>query len=221
MTGSPLASASPDANSPLTEESLLRGVQALIDRDQDLAQISARLGPPPLWPREPGFATLIQIILEQQVSLASARAAFQRLLAVANPLTPVTFLHLDDDALKAAGFSRQKTRYGRLLAQAVLDGALDIDGLAELDDAAVHAQLTAIKGIGPWTANIYLLMALRRPDIWPSADLALMVAVQRVKGLAARPDVQEMEALGQVWRPWRAVAARLLWHHYLNGDAPI
>lgn len=209
-----------DAGWELTEETLRHGVQALSDRDPHLAQIAARLGPPPLWLREPGFPTLIQIILEQQVSLASARASFQRLLAVATPLTPARFVQLDDATLKAVGFSRQKARYGRLLAQAVLDDALDIDGLAVLDDSTVRSQLTAIKGIGPWSADIYLLMALRRPDAWPSADLALAVAVQQVKGLAARPGWRELEALSQTWRPWRAVAARLLWHHYLSGDAP-
>lgn len=210
----------PDAGWELTEEALLHGVQALSDRDPHLAQIAARLGPPPLWPREPGFATLIQIILEQQVSLASGRATFQRLLAVAAPLTPARFVQLDDATLKGAGFSRQKASYGRLLAQAVLDGSLDIQGLAALDDPTVRTQLTAVKGIGPWTADIYLLMALRRPDAWPSADLALAVAVQQVKGLAVRPGWRELEALSQTWRPWRAVAARLLWHHYLSGSAP-
>ena len=205
----------------LDEETLLLGVQTLGQRDPDLAQITARLGPPPLWPREPGFATLIQIILEQQVSLASARAAFQRLLAAADPLTPERFLQLDDDTLKAAGLSRQKAGYGRTLAQAVLARSLELDGLAALDDDAVRAALTAIKGIGPWTADIYLLMVLRRPDAWPSADLALAVAVQQIKGLAARPGPQELEMLGWAWRPWRAVAARLLWHHYLSGAAPI
>ena len=205
----------------LDEETLLLGVQTLGQRDPDLAQITARLGPPPLWPREPGFATLIQIILEQQVSLASARAAFQRLLAAADPLTPERFLQLDDDTLKAAGLSRQKAGYGRSLAQAVLARSLELDGLAALDDDAVRVALTAIKGIGPWTADIYLLMVLRRPDAWPSADLALAVAVQQIKGLAARPGPQELEMLGWAWRPWRAVAARLLWHHYLSGAAPI
>jgi len=205
----------------LDEETLLLGVQTLGQRDPDLAQITARLGPPPLWPREPGFATLIQIILEQQVSLASARAAFQRLLAAADPLTPERFLQLDDDTLKAAGLSRQKAGYGRTLAQAVLARSLELDGLAALDDDAVRVALTAIKGIGPWTADIYLLMVLRRPDAWPSADLALAVAVQQIKGLAARPGPQELEMLGWAWRPWRAVAARLLWHHYLSGAAPI
>lgn len=220
MTGSPFSSRQPGVGPALTEESLLHGVQALIDRDPDLAQIAGRWGPPPLWAREPGFPTLIQIILEQQVSLASARAAYQRLLAVADPLTPAAFLHLDDNTLKLAGFSRQKAGYGRLLAQAVFDGSLEVEGLADLDDATVRSRLTAIKGIGPWTADIYLLMALRRPDAWPSADLALAVAAQQIKGLAARPGARDLERLSQAWRPWRAVAARLLWRHYLSGSAP-
>ena len=204
-------------SSVLTEDSLLVGVQALAERDPDLAAIHARLGPPPLWPREPGFPTLIHIILEQQVSLASARAAFDRLLAVASPLTPARFLSLDDPTLKAAGFSRQKTAYGRGLAQAMVDGHLDVDGLAAQSDEAVRSTLVAVKGIGVWTANIYLLMALRRGDAWPSSDLALAVAAQQVKKLDKRPSPHELDVLGEPWRPWRAVAARLLWHHYLSG----
>lgn len=203
--------------SALDDESLLLGVQALCDRDPDLAEVHARLGPPPLWAREPGFPTLIHIILEQQVSLASARAAFHRLLAIASPLTPARFLALDDQTLKAAGFSRQKTAYGRGLARAIDEGHLDLDGLAELDDESSHSRLVAVKGIGPWTATIYQLMALRRPDVWPSADLALAVAAQRVKKLEKRPTPQELDGLGEAWRPWRAVAARLLWLYYLSG----
>lgn len=201
----------------LTEETLLHGVQVLCERDSDLARVAARLGPPPLWAREPGFPTLIQIILEQQVSLASAQAAFRRLVAACDPLTPTGFLRLDDVTLKAVGFSRQKMGYGRELAEAVLAGALDLEGLAGMDDETVRQQLMAVKGIGHWSADIYLLMALRRPDAWPNADLALAVAAQGVKGLAGRPAPAELEAFSRAWRPWRAVAARLLWHHYLGG----
>jgi DNA-3-methyladenine glycosylase II len=169
-----------------------------------------------MWAREPGFPTLIHIILEQQVSLASARAAYDRLLAAASPLTPDRFLELDDAQLKRIGFSRQKTAYGRELAGAILGGRLDLAGLETLDDADVRSELTGIKGIGPWTADIYLLMALRRPDVWPSGDLALASAAQRVKRLAARPTPDELDTLGADWAPWRAVAARLLWHYYLS-----
>lgn len=206
----------PPALYTLNEETLQQGLQTLCDRDADLAEVRARFGSPPLWAREPGFPTLIHIILEQQVSLASARAAFDRLLAIASPLTPARFLALDEQTLKAAGFSRQKTAYGRGLARAIDEGHLDLDELVTFDDEIVHSKLVAIKGIGSWTATIYLLMALRRPDVWPSADLALAVAAQRVKKLEKRPTPQELDALGDRWRPWRAVAARLLWRHYLS-----
>lgn len=200
----------------LTQKTLAHGLHILCNRDPDLAQIRTNFGPPPMWAREPGFPTLIHIILEQQVSLASARAAYERLLAAASPLTPARFLELDDAALKTIGFSRQKTTYGRELARAILDGHLDLAGLESLDDAAVRSELMAIKGIGPWTADIYLLMALRRPDVWPIGDLALANAAQRVKGLVSRPTPDELDGLGAGWRPWRAVAARLLWHYYLS-----
>jgi DNA-3-methyladenine glycosylase II len=206
-----------DARTVLTEEGLARGLRVLAERDPDLARILADLGPPPLWAREPGFPTLIHIILEQQVSLASARAAYGRLLAAAAPLTPLRFLELDDPTLKEIGFSRQKSGYGRGLARAIVEGRLDLAALGGMDDGAARAALTQIKGIGPWTADIYLLMALRRPDIWPTGDLALAAAVQRVKGLRARPTEDELEEIGARWRPWRAVAARLLWHYYLSG----
>ena len=212
---SPAASAAL-ADQPLTREGLLRAVDELAARDADLAGIVARHGPPPLWDREPGFPTLLHIVLEQQVSLASAQAAFDRLRLAADPLTPARFLALTDAELLAIGFSRQKARYGRALAEAVESGALDLDGLAGLDDEAVHSALQALPGIGPWTSTIYLLMVLGRPDVWPAGDMALQAAVAEVKGLGHRPDAAEMTDLGAAWRPWRSVAARLFWHDYLS-----
>jgi DNA-3-methyladenine glycosylase II len=169
-----------------------------------------------LWAREPGFPTLVYIILEQQVSLASARAAFTRLGGALGAITPQAFLTLDDLQLKGIGFSRQKSGYCRGLARSIVNGELDLADLPHLDDAAARGRLLSIRGIGPWTADIYLLMVLLRPDIWPAGDLALMSALRDVKGLAARPAPQEIEAITSAWRPWRAVAARLLWHHYLS-----
>ena len=201
---------------PLTEASLVVAVDALAARDPLLGPIVARFGHPPLWDREPGFPTLVHVILEQQVSLASARAAFDRLGVAADPLTPGAFLRLDDAELLAIGFSRQKARYARALAAALVDGALDLDALAGLDDAAVDAALTAMPGIGPWTATIYRLMVLCRPDAWPVHDIALAQAIAEVRGLDRRPTVDEMLMLADGWRPWRAVAARILWHHYLS-----
>ncbi|MDQ1525125.1 MAG: DNA-3-methyladenine glycosylase [Pyrinomonadaceae bacterium] len=192
----------------------------LAARDRDLARLHAEFGTPPVWFREPGFPTLVHIILEQQVSLASAQVAFTRLVALtSSPLTPESFLALDDAELKGAGFSRQKIVYGRHLAEAVAGGRLNLEAFGGMDDEAVKAELTSVKGIGAWTADIYLLMSLRRPDAWPTGDLALAVAMQEVKRLAARPAPVELEEMAEAWRPWRAVGARLLWHHYLQRRA--
>lgn len=203
----------------LTPATLAQAVEWLAGRDPALAQIVQRYGLPPLWPREPGFSTLIHIILEQQVSLASAKAAFDRLCETVTPLTPQIFLTLDDTQLKTIGFSRQKTHYGRELARALLDGTLELDRLAGLGDEAVRAELKQIKGIGDWTVDVYLLMALRRPDAFAPGDLALLLAVQQIKKLDMRPTPVELAALAENWRPYRAVAARLLWHFYLSEKA--
>ena len=203
----------------LNRLTLLAGVRELAKRDEGFAKIASTYGPPPLWEREQGFHTLIYIILEQQVSLASAKAAYNRLEEAAHPLTSNNFLRLTDEELKQIGFSRQKTRYGRELANAITDGSLDLSGLGNLEDEDAKEQLMKVKGIGPWTADIYLLMALGRPDIWPKGDLALAVAIQRVKGWLSRPTSEEVRKMSDEWQPWRAVAARLLWHFYLkNGE---
>jgi DNA-3-methyladenine glycosylase II len=199
----------------LTDQALAAAIDELAVRDTDLAGIIARHGPPPLWDRAPGFPTLIHIVLEQQVSLASAQAAFERLRAAADPLTPSRFLELTDPDLLAIGFSRQKARYGRALAEAIESRALDLESLETLDDDAVHRALQSVPGIGPWTSTIYLLMVLLRPDLWPVGDMALAASVGEVKGLGRRPDPTEMAELGEAWRPWRSVAARLFWHDYL------
>jgi DNA-3-methyladenine glycosylase II len=191
-------------------------VRELAVRDTDLARVIEMYGAPPLWVREPGFPSLVYIILEQQVSLASARAAFQRLRAAVSPLTPTRFLRLSDAQLKQIGFSRQKTLCVRLLAESLVKKHLDLNDLHDLSDDAARKFLIALKGIGGWTADIYLLSALRRPDIWPIGDLALAVAVQEVKRLRSRPSPELLEKLSQLWRPYRAVAARLFWHAYLS-----
>lgn len=200
---------------PLTEAAFADSVRELTQRDADLAGVVNTYGEPPLWVREPGFPTLVYIILEQQVSLASARAAFERLKAAAKPLTPRRFLKLNDAELLRIGFSRQKTLYTRLLAESLARRHFDLRYLHDLPDASAHKMLIAFKGIGRWTADIYLLSALRRPDIWPTGDLALATAVQEVKRLRKRPSPERLEKLSTPWRPWRAVAARLFWHAYL------
>lgn len=203
----------------LDEFSLIKGLRHLSRSDADLARIFKQLGAPPMWERAEGFPTLVHIILEQQVSLASARAAFARLVEAAAPLMPQSFLEFDDEELRRFGFSRQKALYARGLARAIVDGQLDLAALHGMDDTAARVELMRVKGIGAWTADIYLLMALRRRDAWPSGDLALAVALQDVKSLPARPTRVEIEALAEPWRPWRAVAARLLWSHYLDNKA--
>ena len=200
----------------LTEADLPAAVERLAARDPALASIAERFGTPPLWAREPGFPTLVHLILEQQVSLASAKAAFDRLNARVGELTPGALLALDDGELLAIGFSRQKTRYARALATAVEAGELDLHGLDDADDDEVDRRLTALPGIGPWTATIYRLMVLCRPDAWPVHDIALAQALAEVRGLPARPTPQELDEAAEAWRPLRAVAARLLWHHYLS-----
>ena len=201
---------------PLTDRSLAHGARALGRVDSDLAGVLTRHGPPPLWGREPGFATLVQIILEQQVSLASGRAAYARVLRVTGSMTPRRVGRLPERQLRAAGLTRQKAHYVRALAIAITRHEIDLAAVAALDDDAAHAELVKLKGIGPWSANIYLLMALGRRDVWPSHDLALASAMRDLKRLRALPTPERQLRISEAWRPWRAVAARILWHHYLN-----
>ena len=202
----------------LTRRSFDQAIDFLRHVDPDLGKVLSRLGPPPMWDRVAGFPTLVHIILEQQVSLASAKAAFDKLSDTVVPLEPAAFLTLDDTTLKSIGFSGQKARYCRELAHELINGTLDLDVLPLLPDQEIRAKLEKVTGIGPWTAHIYLLMVLLRPDVWPRGDLALATAVQNLKGLDHRPGSEELRKLADVWRPWRSVAARILWHHYLNPE---
>lgn len=200
----------------LNAENLERACLRLAATDADLAFIFATYGVPPLWRREPDFATLVHIVLEQQVSLASALAAFNKLRETLGSVTPEGVLYLTDEELKAAYFSRQKIIYVRHLAAAILDGSLDLKSLENLPDEQAKNELKRIKGIGDWTADIYLLMALLRPDVMPRGDLALHAAWQRLKNLPVRPNSEEFLKIAERWQPLRAVAARLLWHFYLS-----
>ena len=203
-------------NQRLTRARLLKGVDALCAVDPDLARIAEQFGPPPLWGRVPGYATLVQIILEQQVSLASAKATFGRMRQAFGEVTSERMASLSPADIQTAGVTRQKASYCLGLAELVQSGALDLRSLGRADDQEVRRRLVDIRGIGTWTADIYLLMALRRPDIWPDGDLALATAAQQVKRLRRRPDDKRLRALAARWTPWRAVAARLLWHYYLS-----
>jgi DNA-3-methyladenine glycosylase II len=175
-----------------------------------------RWGPPLLWARRPGFATLVRIILEQQVSLASARAAYSRLQAAVGRVTPARVAGLSEARLRRSGLTRQKAAYCRKLATRIVDRQLTLSHLSHLEDDDARSSLLLVPGIGPWTADIYLLMALRRPDVWPHGDLALAKSAHRVKRLRRRPTEDRLRRLASAWAPWRAVAARILWQAYLS-----
>lgn len=190
----------------------------LAEEHTEFERVYQMYGSPPLWDREPGFATLIHIILEQQVSLASAKACFDKLTARLGEVTPDALLTLNEKEFKAVGFSRQKTGYARHLAEALLEERIDLDRIENLPDAEVKEELIKLKGIGEWTSDIYLLMALLRPDVMPKGDIALHAAWHKLSG-EPRPTSDEFLKIAERWRPLRSVAARLLWHFYLSERA--
>ncbi len=196
------------------DHSLRPALDDLARRDAELARAYRLCGLPPMRAVPRGFAGLLRIIVGQQVSAHAAGAINKRLRAAARPLTARRFLALDDEALRAIGLSRQKMLYARALAEDVLARRLDLAAVARLPDEEAIAALCQAKGVGRWSAEIYLLFALRRPDVWPVDDLAVRVALQRLKGLPERPDRAVMLALGEAWRPHRSAAARFLWHAY-------
>ena len=198
----------------LDADGLTEGLQALARADSDIARALDEAGPPELRSREPGFEALLGAIVSQQISKAAAQTVWDRLVAAAHPLGPDTLLALDEDALRATGLSRQKAGYARALAEAVASGSIDLGGLARLPDESVVEQLVALRGIGRWSAEIYLLFALGRADAFPADDLALMIGAQRLKRLAERPTRTALMAIAEKWRPWRGPAALLLWHYY-------
>ena len=199
---------------PLNKRSLELACRELA-ADPHLRIVHETYGVPPLWDREPGFATLLQIILEQQVSLASAKACFDKLAGRLGVVTPEGLLSLNDGELRTAGFSRQKTAYARHLAGAILEERIDLGRLHLLPDAEVKSILVKLKGIGEWTSDIYLLMALLRPDVMPKGDIALHSAWHRLSG-EPRPSSDEFLVIAERWKPYRSVAARMLWHFYLS-----
>jgi DNA-3-methyladenine glycosylase II len=201
---------------PLTQKSLALAARELAARDEMLAAIHAKHGDPPLWRRDEGFTTLVHIILEQQVSLKSAKSMLVRLEGLIQPFTPERFLELGDAHLRSLGVTRQKSAYLIDLAAAIVSGELSFAKLARMSDDDARVVLTRIKGIGSWSADVYLLMAMRRADIWPAGDLALAVAMKELLGLAARPGPLDLERWAEQWRPHRAVAARMLWQYYLG-----
>jgi DNA-3-methyladenine glycosylase II len=200
---------------PLTDITLEQAAKKLAARDRDLAMILKRHGPPPMWGRSRGFATLIKIILEQQVSLASAASLFKRMQKGVVPFTPWRMIELGEAHLRTLGLTRQKAAYCVHLSQSIVDKRLNLRQLSRLSDPDARAMLTEVKGLGAWSADVYLLMAMRRADIWPADDLALAVAITRLRGMDTRLKSAELTEIAEAWRPYRSVAARMLWQYYL------
>ena len=198
---------------PIEGKRLAVALRVLGKQDADLARALAEVGAPPPRSRPPGFASLVDIVLAQ-VSTASYRAIAARLEAAAGAITPQSILALGEGGLRAVGFSRQKAAYARGFAEAVGEGRLDLDGLALMPDDAVLAELIKLKGVGLWTADIYLMFFMHRPDVLPAGDLALRAAAGLVKRKRKRPEEAALRRMGEAWRPWRSVASRLLWHYY-------
>jgi len=198
----------------LTKTTLARGLAELSERDADIARALAEAGSPPLRRRDAGFPALFRTIVGQQVSTHAARAIWARVEGRCDPMTPEKLLRLRDSTLRAAGLSRQKILYARSLAREISSGALDLDGLVRMGEEDAIAQLTRVKGIGRWSAEVYLLFALGRADVWPVDDLALAKAVMHMKCIEGKRIRADLVAVAEPWRPWRGAAALLMWHYY-------
>jgi DNA-3-methyladenine glycosylase II len=193
----------------------MAGLAELAARDADLARIIPAAGPLPWRTRTPGFAGLLRTICGQQISNAAAGAIWGRLSAIPGALTPSGLLALDDATLCGiAGLSRPKAAHARSLATAIVEGRLLLEALDAMADAEAIAHLCAVRGLGPWTAEVHLLFAHQRPDVFPAGDVALAASLAHLRGLATRPKPKELAVLALAWQPWRSLAARLLWHHW-------
>lgn len=203
----------------LTNQKLKVAAHDLATRDTTLAGILEAYGDPPLWRRATGFPTLVHIILEQQVSLRSGKAMFDRLDAAIQPFAPEHFIHRGELYLRSLGVTRQKSAYLIHLSGLIVEGELNLAKLSRMSDHDARSSLMRVKGIGLWSADVYLLMAMRRADVWPAGDLALAVAAKDLWDLEKRPSPEELELIAEKWRPNRAVAARMLWQYYLAKQA--
>ena len=202
----------------MTPDIIKYGLDELAARDSDVDYVIRQIGYPPPQERPPGFAALVNIIAGQQVSSAAATTIRDRLDTVCNPMAPEKILALDNEVLRATGLSGRKIEYVKGLAEQVCNGQLDLDCLAEQSDADVVKVLTSVRGLGRWSAEMYLLFSLKRTDIWPAEDLAISESLRELKSLNVRPDREQSEFLVEHWRPWRGVAALLLWYYYSQKD---
>jgi DNA-3-methyladenine glycosylase II len=203
-------------HSTFTQQNFHSLCDQLAKKDKHLRSVIKQYGYPPVWTRKASFQTLVHIILEQQVSLASARSALNKLKGKLGRVTPKKLLALSDQELKACHFSRQKTAYVRCLAQTIVSGEIRLKELADLDDSVVRQRLKKIKGVGDWTVDVYLLFVLQRANVFPVGDLAMVNALREVKGLTKQIKHDELLMLAQDWQPYRSIATMLLWHYYLR-----
>jgi DNA-3-methyladenine glycosylase II len=190
-----------------------KDIRTLLRKDRLFGAIHKKYGPPPAWSREPGFISLSMIILEQQVSLASAKAHFQKLHGYIGEFSPANILRLSDEEMRSCQISRQKAKYLRELSAAITQEQLDLHGLAALEETEIRERLTGIKGIGRWTSDIYLMFCLQAKDVFPIGDIAV---VNTVKELTPARTHEEILALAQRWKPLRSLATYFLWHNYLS-----
>ena len=202
--------------SSFTEESFISICDKLIQNDPDLKLIIDEYGYPPIWKRAPSFETVLHIILEQQVSLASALAALKKLKEKVIDITPQNVLALSNEDLRSCYFSRQKIVYVQHLANVILDGRLNLVSLAEKDNDTVRSELTKIKGIGNWSVDVYLMMVLQRTDLFPLGDIALINSVRETKHLSKEIPKQTIADIAAQWKPYQTIAAFILWHGYLK-----
>jgi len=196
-----------------SERDIREGIRALRRKCPVMRTLHDAAGDPPLRRRPAGFEGLARIVIGQQVSVASAGAIWTRTAEICRPFEPQNLLRLTDARLSTAGLSRAKMRTLRAIASAAMTD-LDLEGLGQESDAAIHTALTRLVGIGPWTADVYIMFCLGRADGWAAGDLALQIATQRALRLDLRPDADELKRIAERWRPWRGVAARLLWAYY-------
>lgn len=198
----------------MDQATINEGIQALCRCDDDVAHAIEAIGQPAPRIRPAGFETLLNTIVSQQISTEAARAIMARVVEQMGAMTPAALLALAPQQLRQAGLSFRKIEYGHGLAKAIIDGSLDIDGVAQLDDASAIAAITELRGFGRWSAEIYLMFSLQRRDIFPADDLALQVALGRLKGLEQRPTAKQSRQLIEHWAPWRSVGSLFLWHYY-------
>ena len=197
----------------ITKEIFKQAVETLSKRDPDLNMFYRTSGLPLLRTRPPGYGTLLKVICAQQVSTAAARAITGRLDSISKPMTPEIFMGLSDKKVREIGLSRQKENYGRGIAEAIINGTFSLRKIANMGDEQAIAEMMNLKGIGRWTAEVYLIFALRRPDLWPIDDLGIVKGVMGMKGLTSRPSRQELIHIGELYKPWRSAAARMMWHY--------